>query len=526
MSAMFSLGLPVKSLSAVRGKQRVKVQAFAFKARQSIDIFGKQSRRDATGSRRSAVHPVKLNELQKWSEKPAKGVSPRLTTEQDATDCSFGTLRRRIYKWEPRAHMWMLPALLVFLAQAALFVFAIGPLFLGFGTPLLLFSCSNYLTSLWLIIAAVISALFRLIMWEKGAHERVKIYPLSSESLKTLGELIKDTPISSAQDAYALNTTETELPPLHPPMLTAIGHWIYCSWKRPVTAQWSRSTSSSAKATTLPLPASHLKISQPHTKRFKASVDLLVTTISIAVKFPTQFLQAGFRKHPVRTTAMRTRPLVILMHLSTEGRNPLMTLFTGFIEGLILIILTVFFGASWGGNLLILCYVMAILLVTMTLGRGLGLWYVWRSARLFGLHVIETESARQIIGCLRILCSMKEVLVKVNGSWWFEGHRLDERVGWDDWRLRYENGEFDEDCNTTSPNSSGSGTLGAPLRQKTNQSIVSVAHVPQIPPMSPMRVSSSHVSSQAQQPPTSTIGLARTTNAPPAVSRTQSFTGP
>lgn len=254
---------------------------------------------------------------------------------------------------------------------------------------------------------------------------------------------------------YKLKSTQTELPPLHPPLLTAVGHWIYRTWKRPGSAQSSMSTSSSSRATTLPVPASHSKGSQSHT-------------------------------------------------------------------------LTVFFGASWGGNLLILCYVMAILLVTITLGRSLGLWYVWSSARLFGLHVIETESARQIIGCLRILCSMKEVLVTFNGSWWFEGHRLDERLRWDDWRLRYEKGEFDEDYNATPPNSPGSGILDAPVRQKTNQSIVSVAHVPQISPMSPMRVSSSHVSSQAQQPQMSTIGLARSTNArrPPAVSRTQCSTGP
>ena len=47
---------------------------------------------------------------------------------------------------------------------------------------------------------------------------------------------------------------------------------------------------------------------------------------------------------------MRYRPLMILMHLSAEGRNPLITLFTGAVEGVILIVLTVFFEASWGGN--------------------------------------------------------------------------------------------------------------------------------------------------------------------------------
>ena len=245
---------------------------------------------------------------------------------------------------------------------------------------------------------------------------------------------------------------------------------------------------------------------------------------------------------------MRARPLVILMHLSTEGRNPLATLFTGFIEGLILILLTVFFGASWGGNLLILCYVIAILLVTITLGRALGLWYVWQSARLFGLHVIETQSARQIIGCLRILCSMKEVLVAVNGSWWFEGHRLDERVGWDQWMLKYEQGSFDEDCTTPpSPSPTGASGSGSHSSQlKPNHAVVAVtqnlqsatnnnsgqsanSHTitrkPVSPPSSgpPTRVSTMHISNQIQ--PNNAIGVATTTNAtshPPRPSRLNS----
>ena len=461
---MFSLGLPVKSLSAVRGKQRVSIQSFAFRARQSIDFFGKPARRDERGVKRSAVHPIKLEEIQKWSKEPMKGISPALTLEQDATDCSFGKLRRQVYKWQRRAHMWRLPAFLVFVVQAAIFVLAIGPLFLGFGTPLLLFSCSNYLTSLWLIIAAVVSAVFRFIMWEKGAHERVQAFPLSNRSTISLRQLVENTKsyTSSTANGYLLNTTETELPPLYPPMLTAIGHSIHRVRRRLFGGRSTPSRKASS-ATSLPLPSSHARPSHSHTQRLKTALNLLRTTIQKALTSPLQTLVAGFTNAPLRTDAMRTRPLVILMHLSTEGRNPLVTLFTGFIEGLILIILTVFFGASWGGNLLILCYVMAILLVAITLGRALGLWYVWQSAKLFGLHVIETQSARQIIGCLRILCSMKEVLVSVNGSWWFEGHRLDERAGWDEWSLSYEKGEFDEDCSSP-PTSAGS--MGSPIRQK------------------------------------------------------------
>jgi len=152
---------------------------------------------------------------------------------------------------------------------------------------------------------------------------------------------------------------------------------------------------------------------------------------------------------------------MILMHLSTEGRNPLITLWTGAVEGVILIVLTVFFGASWGGNLLVLCYVMAVLLVTITAGRALGLWYVVRSARLFGLHVIETQNPRQIIGCLRILCSMKKVLVFVNSAWYFEGHRLDEREGWAEWKIAYERGDFDE--NVSHGSTSGSTRRGTSI---------------------------------------------------------------
>lgn len=92
-----------------------------------------------------------------------------------------------------------------------------------------------------------------------------------------------------------------------------------------------------------------------------------------------------------------------------------------------------------------MCYVMAVLLVTITLGRALALWYVYRSAKLFGLHVIETQSPRHIIGCLRIICAMKDVLVLVNGAWYFEGYLLNEIPEWTQWRKMYEGGDFDED---------------------------------------------------------------------------------
>jgi len=172
MSAVFSLGLPVKSISGIREKQRVTVSHFEFYARQTIAIFGKPFKRSRdTGDHRRAAYPARLQDLQRWSVEPPKDtVNLILSKEQQASDCSFGDIRRRALKWDRRAHMWRISALLVAVTQGALFIFAIGPLFVGFGTPLLIFDCNNYWTSLWLIVSAGISALFRLAMWETGTN--------------------------------------------------------------------------------------------------------------------------------------------------------------------------------------------------------------------------------------------------------------------------------------------------------------------------------------------------------------------
>ena len=463
MSAVFSLGLPVKSISGVREKQRITVSNFEFLARQTISILGKPLKRShATGDHRTAAVPARISEMQKWSIEPPKDTSHLvLSEEQQASDCSFGDIRRRVSKWHRRAHMWHVSAVLVAAMQGILFLFTIGPLFVGFGTPLLIFDCHNYWTSLWLIVSAGISALFRLAMWETGAHERVKIFALSNKSITSLRDLVK---VSNAytigsDDEYLLNTTETQLPPLHSALLTSIGHSLYRLWVGLMARIFPRVLSTSYRRTNrlesldsddevrVQSPADSLEkpVVVSSRRRIRLKLLLVWTMVWTALRSPLPFLRSGMSWKPRSTAAMRYRPLMILMHLSIEGRSPIITLFTGAVEGLILIILTVFFGATYGGNLLVVCYVMAVLLVTITAGRALGLWYVVRSAKLFGLHVIEAQSPRQIIGSLRILCSMKEVLVFVNDAWFFEGHRLDEREGWAEWKLDYEKGDFDEE---------------------------------------------------------------------------------
>ena len=129
MSAVFSLGLPVKSISGVREKQRVTVSHFEFYARQTIAILGKPLKRShVTGDHRRAACPAKLEDIQKWSIEPPKETANLiLSAEQQASDCSFGDIRKRVIKWDRRAHMWHISAVLVGATQAVLFLFAIGP---------------------------------------------------------------------------------------------------------------------------------------------------------------------------------------------------------------------------------------------------------------------------------------------------------------------------------------------------------------------------------------------------------------
>ncbi|ORY10367.1 hypothetical protein BCR34DRAFT_567072 [Clohesyomyces aquaticus] len=71
--------------------------------------------------------------------------------------------------------------------------------------------------------------------------------------------------------------------------------------------------------------------------------------------------------------------------------------------------------------------------------------YVWLSGNVWGLTVVNCDCVDQISGLLRILCSMRGVLVVVNGATYFEGYRMDGREGFADFVKKYEYGRFDED---------------------------------------------------------------------------------
>ena len=86
----------------------------------------------------------------------------------------------------------------------------------------------------------------------------------------------------------------------------------------------------------------------------------------------------------------------------------------------------------------------------MTVGRALAIAHVWLTSKTWGLHVINCEEREDILGCLRIICSMRDVLVTVNGAHYYNGHRLDYVTEFRRWKLEYVKGVYDKD-DVTSP---------------------------------------------------------------------------
>ena len=148
--------------------------------------------------------------------------------------------------------------------------------------------------------------------------------------------------------------------------------------------------------------------------------------------------------HGKDTTNGRRQPLVVMVHLSSEARSPLTIILTGFIQGLTLLVLTAFFGIYWGGTVIDTLKLLIILLATVTLGRLLGVVYVQWSSQAFGLTVIECYNKDEIRGVLRLLASMPDVLVEINGAQYLWGTRVDGHTEFRRWLISVEKGQFDD----------------------------------------------------------------------------------
>lgn len=334
MSAMFSLGLPVSSISGIKDDQRFNVASWMFKARRDIMKFGKIERRATDGTKNKPSNPVSLQELQKWSKEHFEGDD--LTEEQASTDLTFSDLKKQVLRWEKRAHAGGLPALLVACVQMVLFLMTIGPLYFSQGTPMLLFDCNGYWTSTWMFVAAGISAIFRLFMWERGAHERVKLYAMSPTALERFRWFADQSQGSHRTTSVAY--VEDSMPPLYPPIIAVIESAVWRTIHailpdhRPTHMPSRRKSAVQANIAT----------------RQKNTVGRRWKVFLHGLRNPKQLFKQSFSLSKPPAAARRWRPLYLLMHLSTSGRNPIWTLLTGLVEGFILIVLTVFFAAQWG----------------------------------------------------------------------------------------------------------------------------------------------------------------------------------
>ena len=179
----------------------------------------------------------------------------------------------------------------------------------------------------------------------------MKIYALSDTSKEGLRGLTNSLEQGTAD--VIVPSIETRLPPLHMPLQTAIGHALYrqcyrlwMKMPRSIKGRARREASVESLDSLMKQTTASSLVFQD----IRESAHLVWIAVVSAVKAPGKWVLSGVSSDPKFTTAMRFRPMIVLMHLSTEGRNPLTTLFTGFVEGIILILLTIFMGASWGGN--------------------------------------------------------------------------------------------------------------------------------------------------------------------------------
>ena len=120
----------------------------------------------------------------------------------------------------------------------------------------------------------------------------------------------------------------------------------------------------------------------------------------------------------------------------------------------------------------------------------MGLGYVQASVKTHGLHIIETQSKDQLRGCLRVLCTLTDVLVTINGAWFFEGHRLDNRPDWAHFQRCYSLGHMDEPGHLC-PNCGLNANLVLPVTNVSKAPTTTTLPMPG--PLTPTSMSSQHL---------------------------------
>ncbi|KAF2198661.1 hypothetical protein GQ43DRAFT_148828 [Delitschia confertaspora ATCC 74209] len=387
-TAFFTFGLPARSMSAVKQSNSHNLGVLGIAALAFISTLGKR-RKDGTAI------PHKLADLQSWSDDESLNLKSWSDYHNhDVIKVRFGAIKARVNGWQKRWHFWHIPAILVAAVPMNIFGWGIYPLFQNLGVPKFILRCywedAWDWTGFYLGASAGVNTIIRYLLWKASHHEQMKVYSLSGSAQKDLNQLISATDIGE--------TTATHLPPLQPLPFVYIRTLISGLFGRCRGAK-----------------AHHPRAQDIFLRPLKL-IRRRFLYITKGFNF-CDVIQAGFMVYT--KSGRRWRPIYILIHFSHIGHNPLSTLVAGFIEGGLLLVLTFFFAAQWGGNLVFTMIALSLLLVFVTIGRFLSFLYVWLSSQIWGLTVLECDSVDEIRGVMRILCSMEGVLVAVNGAKYF-----------------------------------------------------------------------------------------------------------
>ncbi|OCK85475.1 hypothetical protein K432DRAFT_377598 [Lepidopterella palustris CBS 459.81] len=291
------------------------------------------------------------------------------------------TFRNRSTLWGAPRNIWWIFPYIIFLAHVGILLAISLPNLFYYLSGWPIYDCTTQGQTWWVLASTVVSMAFKFLSWELGHHELVRIHLLQGT-----------TAIRHISHIQTVQNVVNGLPPLRPYNLNPFK----------IATQFLRSA------------LAHL-----------------------------QFLYRNRRD--IRSwSPARRKPFTVLIHLTSEARSPFPMMFAGFLEGLILLSLTFFFGTFWGGNLM---YTMIYLITTLTavsLGRALGIVYVKWSEAANGFSVIECQDVMEVRGVLRVLAALNDdVMVEVNQAYYVQGRRIDRHPDFKKWLEDCERGDYD-----------------------------------------------------------------------------------
>ncbi|KAI9823344.1 MAG: hypothetical protein M1832_002568 [Thelocarpon impressellum] len=386
-SAAFGLGLPVQSIGSIPHKQTIDLHRLPPEDYETIFMYGKAVRGAANRNPNWATFEAPLSELHGWFLGQYGSVVRGFVVNRP---WQFRSLKSRVHRHIGRNHWWYLPGFTIGVTQLLLLWLLLGststvtaaqPLWSCQSTTTEPESPEVATTMWWLLCSAVFAMAMRALQWELSNHELVRIHNLPGLSR------FKDI----VQDPNAV-TTAKELPPLYPVF-------------RPI-------------------------------KGLVQNVLLAAARLQYVVLNPVLALKGA---------QGRRKPLVVLVHLSMESRGPFKTVLTGFIQGATLLVLTCFFGVYWGGTFKDTLTLLIVLLVIVTGGRLLGLLYIRWSAHAYGFTLVECYDKQEIRGVMRLLASMPDVMVEINGAQYLWGTRVDGNQEFRRFLVEVERGAHDNE---------------------------------------------------------------------------------